>query len=562
MRTGWHDARRCWRRAGRLGLLLILTLTLSGCLGLVRPGSAPGAGSVTGAVKIVSPGAAGEPERALDHRAEVHPLSLRGALPQAGPRVGERSAAGPSFEYLVGSGLDETASSLAEQVRPLGFIYEKEASPGVHVVRDARRRGPLEAISQLERLPGVAWAGENGRAEPAGGGFDPLAADQWALSAIRAFDAWTVASAAGVVVAVVDTGIDFTHPELDDPDLWVTGWDAESGGPYGHDAFRPEQADAHGTAVAGIIGAVAGNGVGGRGVAPGVRLLPVRVIFRDSGEDDVIAGIREAARRGAQVINLSLRVSAWSRPSYQCSPAMAQALDEVLQAGIVVVAAAGNDGGHLACPASHPGVIAVGAFDREGKVPFYSAGGPDLDLVAPGGGGGSCVLTLKTGGGFDCGTGTSFAAPHVAGAVALTLGRGFPQDPESVRALLHMTAIRPDGAPALRDDRMGYGRLDVYGAVSTGIPRIMVVEKGAGRLLVHAETRAGTGGLYQVTGVPEGRWTVAGWVDVDGDGAVSPGDYYGEAGPVAVRPGRSLVGGADLTLRPYDGSPLQVTAGP
>src|SRR5690606_29818019 len=252
----------------------------------------------------------------------------------------------------------------------------------------------------------------------------------------------------------------------------------------------------------------------------------------------------------------------WSRPSYQCSPAMAQALDEVLQAGIVVVAAAGNDGGHLACPASHPGVIAVGAFDREGKVPFYSAGGPDLDLVAPGGGGGSCVLTLKTGGGFDCGTGTSFAAPHVAGAVALMLGRGFPQDPESVRALLHMTAIRPDGAPALRDDRMGYGRLDVYGAVSTGIPRIMVVEKSAGRLLVHAETRAGTGGLYQVTGVPEGRWTVAGWVDVDGDGAVSPGDYYGEAGPVAVRPGRSLVGGADLTLRPYDGSPLQVTAGP
>jgi len=62
--------------------------------------------------------------------------------------------------------------------------------------------------------------------------------------------------------------------------------------------------------------------------------------------------------------------------------------------------------------------------------------------------------------------------------------------------------------------------------------------------------------------VPEGRWTVAGWVDVDGDGAVSPGDYYGEAGPVVVRPGRSLVRGADLTLRPYDGSPLQVTAGP
>src|SRR5690606_39977163 len=141
--------------AGRLRRRLSLPLTLSGCLGLVRPGSAPGAGSVTGAVKIVSPGAAGEPERALDHRAEVHPLSLRGALPQAGPRVGERSAAGPSFEYLGGSGLDETATSLAEQVRPLGLIYEKEAAPGGRGVGGARRGGRAEGSSQPERLPGV-----------------------------------------------------------------------------------------------------------------------------------------------------------------------------------------------------------------------------------------------------------------------------------------------------------------------------------------------------------------------------------------------------------------------
>ena len=158
---------------------------------------------------------------------------------------------------------------------------------------------------------------------------------------------------------------------------------------------------------------------------------------------------------------------------------------------------------------------------------------------------------------MKCQVGTSFAAPHVSGVVALMLGKGFPQDPEKVRALLHMTAIRPESTRGGRPD--GYGRLDALGAVSADIPLIMLVEKRPDRLIVKGRTSAGVGGHYQVGIVSEesNRWTVVGWVDVDGDGWVSPGDYYGEYGPVALGKGRSLTG-VDFILEPFAGDPLLV----
>ena len=125
-------------------------------------------------------------------------------------------------------------------------------------------------------------------------------------------------------------------------------------------------------------------------------------------------------------------------------------------------------------------MIAAGAIDRHLQVTPYSAKGADLDLVAPGGSevDGSCsagIWILGTGDSLICKIGTSFAAPHVSGVIALMLSAGFPQDPEKVRALLHMTARRPDDRPG-RDASYGYGRLDALGAVASGIPRVMLVQ--------------------------------------------------------------------------------------
>jgi len=540
----------------KLCVVALLVLTLSGCFGLASPEMRRyGTASLSGAVKIVTPSHDGRDDADKGEPA-VLALSLRRDEAPSAILPAAATGFGPSYEYLVALRRRSGRAEAEEVAGRLGLFYEKEAVEGVHVLRDPLRREAASVIRLLEASAGVVWAEENGWVAPLGPAPDLEALGQWALAAIRAPEAWQIADASGVVVAVVDTGIDFAHPNLDDQSLWLTGWDAESGTDYGYGAFRREQADGHGTAVAGIIGAVPKSGTGFRGVAPGVRLLPVRVIFKGAGEDDVIAGIKEAAKRGAQVINLSLQVVTQSRPPRACSPAMSQALDEVLAAGIVVVAAAGNTRGDLACPASHPGVIAVGAVDRDGKVAAYSARGSDLDLVAPGGDANG-VRVLRQGGGYGYEIGTSFAAPHVAGVVALMLGKGFPQDPESVRALLHMTAVQLHDAPGLHDERTGYGLLDALGAVAADIPEILLVKKEPGRLVVEVRSQAGTGGRFYIPSVPEGTWSVVGWIDVDGDGRVSPGDYYGEHGPVASRAMQNLVN-VDVILRPYEGSPLEL----
>ena len=281
---------------------------------------------------------------------------------------------------------------------------------------------------------------------------DPLQSEQWGLTALRADEVQAAGDASGQVIAVIDSGVDASHPDL--AGVVLSGSDLVDGGDGRTDP------NGHGTHVAGIAAALAGNGVGGAGLAKGARVLPVRVIGADgSGTDSAAArGLVWAADHGATVANLS-----FGGP--ERSSVMDAAVRYALGKGVSVVAAAGNEGlagDPVMWPAANSGVVAVAAVDRSGLRPGWSGTGSHLALSAPGVG----ILSTVPGGGYSTWSGTSMATPFVAGAVAL-LQRAQPGlDPAGVRARLTSTA--DDLGPAGFDPQYGYGMLNL--AAAEGLP--------------------------------------------------------------------------------------------
>ena len=265
---------------------------------------------------------------------------------------------------------------------------------------------------------------------------DPGRAQQWGLDAIGADAAWTVTRGAGVVVAVVDTGV---APAPDLAGRLLPGWNVIAGS---DDAVDD---NGHGTHVAGTVAEVEGNGLAESGVAPEASILPVKVLDANgTGSDvDVAAGIVWAADHGARIVNLSLGGS-------ESSTVLADAVAYARAKGVLIVAAAGNDGGTVGVPARLAGVLAVGAVDAALVRAPFSAGGRALDLVAPGVG--ILQQTLDGAGGYAdrSFSGTSMATPHVAGVAALALAAGRATTAPGLTRLLDA-----DGA---RSRRGGPGR--------------------------------------------------------------------------------------------------------
>jgi subtilisin family serine protease len=283
---------------------------------------------------------------------------------------------------------------------------------------------------------------------------DPGRAQQWGLDAIGVAAAWAVTRGAGVVVAVVDTGV-ATTPDL--AGRLLPGWNVIA---RSDDAVDD---NGHGTHVAGTVAEVEGNGLAESGVAPEASILPVKVLdATGSGSDvDVAAGIVWAADHGARIVNLSL---GGSEPSTVLADAVAYARGK----GVLIVAAAGNDGGTVGVPARLAGVLAVGAVDSGGVRAPFSAGGRALDLVAPG----VDILqqTLDGVGGYAdrSWSGTSMASPHVAGVAALALAAGRATTATGVSRLLTRTA-RDLGVPG-RDVAYGAGLVRADAALGVAVP--------------------------------------------------------------------------------------------
>src|SRR3989338_3860590 len=279
----------------------------------------------------------------------------------------------------------------------------------------------------------------------------------WGINRIDAEEVWpTGNTATGTDVGIIDTGISTSHPDLAGnikggvSEVWYTS-------NYNDD-------NGHGSHVAGIVGAL-NNTIGVVGAGPVVNLYAIKVLDRNGSGylSNVINGIDWATAHGMKVVNMSLGCDCPSQ-------AMHDAIIRAYNAGVVVVAAAGNSGGSVIYPAAYEEVIAVGATDSSNTAPYWSSRGPEVDLAAPG----VSIYSTYKGTKYATLRGTSMASPHVAGAAALLLkapvnaaydaNENGAWDPSEV--LLRLQDSATDLGPAGRDDVYGSGLVNVLAAVS------------------------------------------------------------------------------------------------
>ncbi|MDQ7028692.1 MAG: S8 family peptidase [Ardenticatenia bacterium] len=301
---------------------------------------------------------------------------------------------------------------------------------------------------------------------------------QWNLRLINAETAWAQSRGDGVIVAVVDTGIDVEHPEF--AGKLVPGYD------FARDDAEPDDEDGHGTHVAGIVAANTDNGDGIAGVGWNARIMPLKV-FDDTGlaaDSDVAAAIRYAADNGARIINLSLG-------STDDSQAIRDAIQYARSRNVLVVASSGNayeEGNPTIYPAAIPEVLAVAAVDNSLQHASYSSAGPYVDVAAPGGDPTDpfdstiehwiwSTYPRTMAGipklGYNALSGTSQAAPHVAGLAALIWSKNPSLSADDVANII-VTTASDLGTPG-RDDFFGYGLVNAGEAVkqaSTTSPRL------------------------------------------------------------------------------------------
>lgn len=429
----------------------------------------------------------------------------------------------PGFRH-PGYAPGELLVQFRDQVAP-GARRAVAAAEGADIVRDVTPDGLVKVrlaagqtvegvIERWNARPEVEFASPNVYAR---GFFVPNDTTiatfdlAWNLRSVGAYDAWDVATGSpDVVLAIIDTGVAFEdHPipayELPNVKPGVTmyrrspelpgpfrpGWDFVNGDAH------PNDDNGHGTFVATIAAGQANNTAGSAGIAFGVTILPIKVIdYRnDSAMEWIVNGIRFAADQGADIANLSLGfppLGLWRSLGYKESflahmfKPLQSAVTYAQRRGTILVAASGNIGApEVSLPAGYPGVIAVGATAPDDRRASYSSYGSDLDFVAPGGDFGDVngdhvqdglfVLSIKPhrsegslanpdSFGVFVQFGTSNAAPHVAGAVALLRSMGM-RDQGAIEQTLRATAVNRFQTTPAFDPMVGSGLVQIDRAV-------------------------------------------------------------------------------------------------
>jgi len=299
---------------------------------------------------------------------------------------------------------------------------------------------------------------------------DPLYPKQWNLGRVGAPWAWESATGEGVIVGVVDTGIDLSHPDLGDKVVataeCLDGGCRDGGG---------QDDNGHGTEVSGIVAATTDNSRGIAAVAPDAQLVVAKALDADgAGQvDDINNGIRWVVDHGAKVVNLSLGDEDFELTSQVGTP-LRPALDYAWSRGAVPVLASGNyrvgDADVQSPNYGDVNALVVGATTRSNEVAPYSTvvGNAKWGVAAPGGvgqGGGvdDNIITTDLGGGYAAVAGTSASAPHVSGALAVLMSMGLGADEAVERILVTLDTGGSCGNGC-------QGRLDLEAAVASGGP--------------------------------------------------------------------------------------------
>ncbi len=330
-----------------------------------------------------------------------------------------------------------------------GIMLESLTSDGMMLAEVPAGETNQSYIDKLEAQPNVEYAQPNYVYTLDRSFNDPGIPYQWYLSKINAFGAWDItAGSPNIKVAIIDSGLDYNHPEFAGKVCAQTDTLDNDG-----DAF--DNVDEHGTHVAGIIAANADNGIGISGVAPGVQLIIVDAFNGENANTfDILQGVQYCVANGADIINMSFGGAGNDR-------ALETAINNAVSSGVVCVAAAGNE--HTSAPSypsDYESVISVIATTHNDTKSVFSNFGSAKDISAPG----DDILSTIPGNRYEYWGGTSMATPVVCGVIALMLSVNPDLSVGQVKDILYSTADDL-GTPG-KDDTYGYGRVNAYKAVS------------------------------------------------------------------------------------------------
>lgn len=366
---------------------------------------------------------------------------------------GGAQAAQPT-EWVKGRVIVHTRAGLSDDelakiLKPHGGKARRIGNTNMQIVDLPAGASETAIANQLAHNPHLKGAVLDAILKPAMVTTDPYAGSEWHVTKIGASTAWDKTMGAGVTIAVLDTGVDSTHPDL--AANMVAGWNFYDNNSNASDVLG------HGTAVAGTAAAVSNNATGVAGVAGAAKIMPIRISDPNgyATGSAIAQGLTFAADKGAKVANVSFS-------GLVGNSTVDTAAQYMKSKGGLVVVSAGNNGINEGL-AADVNLIPVSATETTDVLATWSSYGDFVAVAAPG----NYIWTTTRGGGYGQWWGTSFASPVVAGAVALMMSARPDLPNTQIEKLLYSTAV--DLGAAGRDIQYGYGRIDANAAVNAAL---------------------------------------------------------------------------------------------